>query len=491
MRDGAGRRALRGGGRFDMIPPRLRASANRGKPGERRRAVIPSPRFRQRVAAAALGAGAVLLAGAPGTGAFDVKKLDRSVVRVQHIFVYQGKEILGVHGSGFVLNEDGYVVTNHHVIETAGKMPDGVKALSIVIPDGDWSRRLKATKVWSDAAFDLAILHVPELKRPPVVLSAAPWQKLEKGAQVFAFGFPKAGDTTGATLETSFTRGDVSKTERQRGTKTGAVQPIVQHTASLNPGNSGGPLFNQCGEVVAINTFAAQSTFKLTKGSSGETVAHGPAVSGVYYSPHVSALLRFLTTHDDLKKIKFESNSKACSVSAASIPYEMYVAIGAVSLLALASLLLALTRKRGPVQVIESYSQWIRRRGGSPMHAPPPPREALGPGGGWVFSGKDSNGDAVHIAVSRNELENASQGTDKGLIIGRSKALCAKVIADGSVSRRHARLVALGKGLAIEDLNSSFGVTVNGKRVEPYKAVPIPAGAAVTFGDVKLQLAEA
>ncbi len=434
-------------------------------------------------------AGALLAAGGDAA-AFDVKKLDRSVVRVQHLFSYQGKEILGVHGTGFVLNDEGYVVTNHHVVDVTGKMPDGVKQLAIVIPDGAWTRRLKATRIWSNKDYDLAILHVPDLRRPHVVISAAPWQKLEKGEPVFAFGFPKAGDTTGATIETSFTRGDVSKTERARGTKDGAVQPIVQHTASLNPGNSGGPLFNQCGEVVAINTFAAQSTFKLTKGNSGETVAHGPAVSGVYYSPHVSALVRFLSTEEELKKIKFESNSAGCSRSATSIPYEMYLAIGVVSVLALASLLLALTRKRATVQVIESYSQWVRRRsdGGSSAHAPPP---MLGPGGGWLLTGKDTGGEAVYLAIGRNELENASLGTDKGLVIGRSKALCAKVIADGSVSRRHARIVALGKGLGIEDLNSSFGVTVNGKRVEPYKAVPIPDGATVTLGDVKLLIKEA
>jgi len=434
---------------------------------------------------------AILLAAGGDAAAFDVKKLDLSVVRVQHIFQYQGKEILGVHGTGFVLNGEGYIVTNHHVVDVTGKMPDGVRALAIVIPDGKWERRLKATQVWSNKEFDLAILHVPELKRPPVVLSAAPWQKLEKGEPVFAFGFPKAGDTTGATLETSFTRGDVSKTERARGTKDGAVQPIVQHTASLNPGNSGGPLFNQCGEVVAINTFAAQSTFKLTKGNSGETVAHGPAVSGVYYSPHVSALVRFLSTEEPLKKIKFESSSAACSKSASTIPYEMYLAIGVVSVLALASLLLALTRKRGTVQVIESYSQWVRRRsGGSAVqHAPPPP--VIGPGGGWTLTGKDTSGESVYLAIGRHELENASLGTDKGLVIGRSKALCAKVVADGSVSRRHARIVQLGKGLGIEDLNSSFGVQVNGKRVEPYKAVPIPNGATIMLGDVKLSLKEA
>lgn len=435
---------------------------------------------------------ATLVVAGADAAAFDVKKLDLSVVRVQHLFQYQGKEILGVHGTGFVLNGEGYVVTNYHVVDVSGKMPDGVKALEIVVPDGNWNRRLKATRVWSNKDFDLAILHVPELKRPPVVISAAPWQKLEKGEPVFAFGFPKAGDTTGATLETSFTRGDVSKTERARGTKDGAVQPIVQHTASLNPGNSGGPLFNQCGEVVAINTFAAQSTFKLTKGTGGETVAHGPAVSGVYYSPHVSALVRFLTTEEELKKIKFESSSAACTRSATSIPYEMYLAIGVVSVLALVSLLLALTRRRGAVQVIESYSQWIRRRGGpagTSAHAPPPP--VIGPGGGWTLTGKDTSGEPVYLAIGRHELENASLGTDKGLVIGRSKALCAKVVADGSVSRRHARIVAIGKGLGIEDLNSSFGVQVNGKRVEPYKAVPIPNGATIMLGDVKLTIKEA
>jgi pSer/pThr/pTyr-binding forkhead associated (FHA) protein len=115
----------------------------------------------------------------------------------------------------------------------------------------------------------------------------------------------------------------------------------------------------------------------------------------------------------------------------------------------------------------------------------------LGPGGGWVLSGKDSKGEPVYIAIGRHEIESASQGADKGLVIGRSKALCAKVIADSSVSRRHARIVALGPGLGIEDLNSSFGVTVNGTRVEPYKAVPIPGGATVTLGDVKLKFAEA
>jgi pSer/pThr/pTyr-binding forkhead associated (FHA) protein len=109
---------------------------------------------------------------------------------------------------------------------------------------------------------------------------------------------------------------------------------------------------------------------------------------------------------------------------------------------------------------------------------------------GWILSGADGTGAPVELMIGRSELAQASQGADKGIIVGRSKALCTKVIADGSVSRRHARIVSMAKGLGIEDLNSTFGVTVNGARIEPFKAVPVPRKAKLTLGDVKLELVE-
>jgi S1-C subfamily serine protease len=432
-------------------------------------------------------------ASAAGAQSFDIKRLDNSVVRIQHVFTYQGKQILGIHGTGFVLNAEGYIVTNHHVVDLAGKLPDGVRPLDIVIPDGSWSRRLAAKVIWTSKPHDLAILHVPDLKRTPVVLSAvASDTSPEKGEPVYALGFPKAGDSSGSqgALETSFTRGDVSKVGISRGIREGAERPIVQHTATVNPGNSGGPLFNQCGEVIAINTFAAQSTLKLTKDARGETVAHGPAVSGVYYSPHIGSLIRFLTTDPTLKPLKFTSTARPCSRSLTRIPIELYVAIGAVSLIALLSLSLAVARRRAPERgrFVESYSQWLRRRGGAAGgtgRAAPIPAD-----GGWLLSGSDGTGAPVRLMIGRNELADASQGAEKGIIVGRSKALCSKVIPDGSVSRRHARIVSMAKGLGIEDLNSTFGVTVNGARIEPFKAVPVPRKAKVTLGDVKLELVE-
>ncbi len=445
------------------------------------------------IISAALAAGAASQAAAQS---FDIKKLDRSVVRVQHVVAYQGKQILGVHGTGFVLNEDGYIVTNHHVVDLTGKLPDGVRPLEVVIPDGNWSRRLSAKIVWVSKPHDIAVLHVKDLKRPPVVLSAAASDASpEKGEPVYALGFPKAGDSTGseAALETSFARGDVSRVAIGRGTKEGAERPIVQHTATVNPGNSGGPLFNQCGEVIAINTFAAQSTLKITKDARGETVAHGPAVSGVYYSPHVASLIRFLTTEPSLREIKFTTATAPCSRSGLRIPFEMYLAVAAVTLIALLSLVLAVVRRRGPehvVRVVESYSQWLRRRGGAGAPMPRGGPEPFAFEDGWVLEGTDGTGAPVRVLIGRRELADASQGAEKGVIVGRSKALCAKVIADGSVSRRHARIVVMGDGLGIEDLNSSFGITVNGRRIDPFKAVPVPKKAKITLGDVKLECLE-
>ncbi len=438
---------------------------------------------------------------------FDLKSVDSSVVRVQHLFEYKGRRILGGHGTGFVLNSDGYVVTNNHVVDLAGRLAKGLKQIEIFIPDGSWSKRLTATIVWRSKEYDLAILKVPGLKRPPVTLAnVKPSVSPEKGDTVYALGYPGAGDSTGtkAALVSSFTKGNVSKVALGKGTKEGAERMIVQHTASINPGNSGGPLFNDCNQVIAVNTFAATSVLKVKKNKEGEYVASGAAVSGVYYSPHVSSLIKMLTTQPDLRDVKFNSSNKVC-VPAANSPTILYVAIGLVSFLALTSMLLALVRRRGSrevIKVVETYSQWIRRRGGDGTDRPGVPTQLprRGPADvpeapppdldqGWVLSGVDAEGKPVRLIIGKTELERASEGTDKGLIIGRSNSLSNKVLGDGSVSRRHARIVELQGGLAIEDLYSTYGTAVDGEALKPYTATPLKDGCKVSIGDVVLDFA--
>jgi hypothetical protein len=266
-------------------------------------------------------------------------------------------------------------------------------------------------------------------------------------------------------------------------------------------------LFNECNQVIGVNTYVATSRFRLQTLPNGERVAVGAAVSGVNYSPHISSLIRVLTNEPELRNIEFNSISRVC-VPPSGMPVEMYILIALVSLLAFASMILALVRRRGSrevIKVVETYSQWLRRRGDSSgadqtgsLTSPPRKRSAAAPPGeppaeldtGWLLEGKDGTGKEIKIQIGESELRRASGGADKGIIIGRSNSLSNKVLTDGSVSRRHARLVQMDGGVGIEDLNSTYGTILNGQTLQPYSAVKLDEGAKVQLGDVKLTLAK-
>ncbi|MEK6608707.1 MAG: Do family serine endopeptidase [Myxococcota bacterium] len=137
-------------------------------------------------------------------------------------------------GSGFILNGDGVVVTNNHVIDRA----DEVK---VVLDDG---REFSAKVVGRDPETDVALLRMEGAPKdlPTVVLGDS--DKLEVGDWVIAIGNPfRLGHTV--------TTGIVSAKERSIGA--GKYDDFIQTDAAINPGNSGGPLFNLRGEVVGIN----------------------------------------------------------------------------------------------------------------------------------------------------------------------------------------------------------------------------------------------
>jgi serine protease Do len=148
-------------------------------------------------------------------------------------------------GSGFVVDEAGFVATNNHVIQDADE-------ITVIFHDGS---RLKAEVVGRDAKSDLAVLKVT----PPAKLSAVKFGNSEKarvGDWVIAIGNPFG---LGGTV----TAGIVSA--RGRDINSGPYDDFIQTDASINRGNSGGPLFNLQGEVVGINT----AIFSPTGGSVG------------------------------------------------------------------------------------------------------------------------------------------------------------------------------------------------------------------------------
>jgi len=160
-------------------------------------------------------------------------------------------------GSGFVIDPEGYIMTNAHVVS-------GAQRIQVVIPaaDADGSLRtalsprtqvVSARVVGVTSEIDLAVLKV-DVKLP--ALQLATYTKVRQGELVFAFGSPGG-------LRNTITRGIVSNVARQ----TDPDSPLIyiQTDAAINPGNSGGPLVNVKGEVVGVNTFI----FSQSGGSEG------------------------------------------------------------------------------------------------------------------------------------------------------------------------------------------------------------------------------
>jgi serine protease Do len=136
-------------------------------------------------------------------------------------------------GSGFIVTEDGYILTNNHVVGNANK-------INVTLSDG---RKFNAEVVGSDAETDIAVIKIDAGRLPIAVLGDS--DSLEQGDWVLAIGSPFG-------LQQTLTAGIVSATMREL--RESNYNHYIQTDASINPGNSGGPLVNLQGEVVGINT---------------------------------------------------------------------------------------------------------------------------------------------------------------------------------------------------------------------------------------------
>jgi serine protease Do len=149
---------------------------------------------------------------------------------------YRQKQRSG--GSGVIVDKEGYVLTNNHVIE-------GMDKVKVRLNDG---REFTATVKGQDRRTDLAVLHIKAKDLPVAALGDS--DKLEVGEWAIAIGSPFG-------LEHTVTVGVISAKGRS-GLGTGTYEDFLQTDASINPGNSGGPLLNIDGEVIGINAMIIQ-----------------------------------------------------------------------------------------------------------------------------------------------------------------------------------------------------------------------------------------
>jgi len=177
---------------------------------------------------------------------------------VQVLADYEGEE-LGATGSGFVLDKQGHIVTNNHVVESADKANGKIQVVD------QTAKRYDAEVVGRSPVYDLAVLYVKDLPNPqPAALGSSVTLRIGEG--VVAVGSPLG-------LSSTVTSGIVSALNRPVSTRgdtedSASYINAVQTDAAINPGNSGGPLVNLRGQVVGVNS-AIATTGGAADGESG------------------------------------------------------------------------------------------------------------------------------------------------------------------------------------------------------------------------------
>ena len=401
---------------------------------------------------------ATLLTPAAAAIAVDIDTLEKSVVRI----VVSLADGTGT-GSGSVV-ANGVVLTNHHVIEGGTDISVGSKHTGDTLYD--------ARILWKSPELDLAVLQVDGL--PPLPVATLAIQKSGKGEKVWAMGYPGASDLgRQLTSEATVTGGVISLFHRQPWPQGSVALWIIQHDAAVNPGNSGGPLFDDCGRVVGVNTAKAVRE----------------AVEGVFWASRITEAIREMEregitlqkdnatcTPSDGGVAQAQQEAEAAGQAAKKAQRNTFIIGLIVGLLSLLAIVLALRKPRQ--QVFRQVSRAVDglnkiSRLASNIHRP-----------AVVLAGFDGAGKKLRIAVPSRGAS-ASGG---GYVVGRHGALVDEVVADANISRRHARITVEHGQCAIEDLNSSNGTRVNGVRLVAFEPAAITAGDKIHLATIEMQV---
>ena len=417
----------------------------------------------------------------------EIAAIEKSVVRV----ITKTPRGIGT-GTGFIINDTGLVATNHHVIDGGIEIHVHVSGSRALV---------EAQLVDSDEGRDLALLRAPGLGGEPITLSTA---QLEKGDAVSAHGFPGLADKWGEALDPTYTKGVIGRLFQ--GSWGADPLEIIQHSASVNPGNSGGPLVDACGAVVGVNTKASGSG-RIVRDAQGRII-DVMAGQGVLFASHISEVIEILrrlgeafgssdtvcvpkdeAAHQKAEEAKKQVDSLQQNVDDATKRLaealrgrdrRFWLMSAAMALAVAIALAFALRRPRGQiVKAVGHYAERLSRvyqdrRQGRPRR-------------GIAMSGFQPDGQPLNVMLAGRRFSRQAHG----LTVGRNPGIVDAVLSDSHVSRRHLRVRWTGKGFEVEDLNSSNGTILNGQRLEPFQPSPLGTGDLIRIGRLELQVSMA
>jgi S1-C subfamily serine protease len=369
-------------------------------------------------------------------------------------------------GTGFVISSvsgsnDLYFITNQHVIE-------GTRGLTVGFLHNQHSHIYSATIVEVSMDFDLAVLRLrvgeQDSYAPPPLKIAR--RDIKKGEAAFAVGFPGVSDDFDFerknVLESTFSSGLVSRSYMGPFRRNGRSLEIVQHTAEINHGNSGGPLLDSCASVIGVNTLGVAED-NIYLGSSSNTL--GEFLSNLNIS--------YTSARADCNGLKAASSPTDADPEPESEPDANSFGADLDKWLIPGVIVLGVILLFGVIFAVARTSSTAEKEV-SKLRFPNPQSAALS------MSATLLDGSNQSFKASRAMLKS-------GLTIGRPGEATFGLNA-GKVSRKHLRIYQDGRKLMAMDLGSTNGTKVNGKKLSANVATQINSSSVIDVAGVMIVL---
>jgi len=380
-------------------------------------------------------------------------------------------------GTGFLINDKGFVVTNNHV--TDGYDPGKLYVLNKHYKYKD----IKMIKTYPKK--DITILKIENYSDGKFLRLQDP-NLIKKGHKSFSLGYPGVSNIVGgdmeAQLDSTIKSGDVSKilTTSIGNGDFPVGYKLIETSSDINSGNSGGPLLSKIGTVIGINTLGP--TVYINRGDINSTNNNTPIINvtssqGVFWAIHVEELIKVLDennieytlstdnigemdTTDIQENISdVKSNSKLIFIAIAIIIAVLILIIYLVKKNSNNSV------KSGEVSklVRDKMKKYKKREDVLPTPSPTPSPQPKAPK-------KKTISILESLIPEDSSLPQINLESKKSITLGRSTS-CDITINDTEISKEHLRITLVGALVEIEDLNSSNGTYIGGTKLDAHKKV--------------------
>ena len=390
----------------------------------------------------------------------DWEEHQKSVIRVKTEF--------GT-GTAFSINDKGYYVTNYHVVGESGEYD--VMAVESTFPA---IKLHPAEVVWSTQAKDLAIIHVPSWINKPLEFLVS--EKVRVNLPVLSIGFPGSNDAMAGSDNPAWTvptlkRGIISEKMSLTVGAGGDNWAIFEHSATVNSGNSGGPLVDECGRVVGINVAKASTSVDISDalqgGAFGNSIASIDTSEGAYFAIQSLEAIAALNAN----QLDFISTNRACLGEKLN-PKMFMVGLFSMTFMFGAFLLalFAYVKKKAPNRPFntKTVSEIILNKVDSKENIE---EDSKGPA---AYRG---DGGEVIVRHAKRLISTTGQPVSidllpgKAVRIGRDPNQCDLVFVYDFVSRSHAEVTLSLDGMEVNvvDLKSASGTYIDGSKVSDVK----------------------